>query len=154
MKLSIQLLAAVALTSLPATAMAQLTPFEDYTVSDSVSIVTTVRVNANMMGFYLEGIRNTWAASNDVAKELGQIEDYSIFISDLPNSGDFNLLLVVSFANTAALGPNQAQYEEFMREWGAANQEMATEVSTTVYPNIRELTGDYQMRELTFSPQE
>ena len=154
MKLSTTLLAAVALTSMPATAMAQLTPFEDYTVSDSVSIVTTVRVNANMMGFYLEGIRNTWAASNDVAKELGQIEDYSVFISDLPNSGDFNLLLVVSFANTAALGPNQAQYEEFMRAWGTANQEMATEVSTTVYPNIRELTGDYQMRELTFSPQE
>ena len=154
MKLSTKLLAAVALTSMPATAMAQLTPYEDYTVSDSVSIVTTVRVNANMMDFYLEGIRNTWAASNDVAKELGQIEDYSIFISDLPVSGDFNLLLVVSFANTAALGPNQAQYEEFMRAWGTANQEMATEVSTTVYPNIRELTGAYQMRELTFSPQE
>ena len=154
MKLSTTLLAAAALTSLPATAMAQLTPFEDYTVSDSVSIVTTVRVNANMMGYYLEGIRNTWAASNDVAKRLGQIEDYSIFISDLPNSGDFNLLLVVSFANTAALGPNQAQYEEFMREWGEANQEMATEVSNTVYPNIRELTGDYQMRELTLNPQE
>jgi hypothetical protein len=40
-----------------------------------------------------------------------------------------------------------------MREWGDANEEKSEEVSTTVYPDIREITGDYQMRRLTIKPQ-
>lgn len=152
MRISTKLLAAVALTSLSAPAMAQLTPYEDYTVSDTVSIVTTIRVHPNMMDHYLEGIRDTWVASNDVAQRLGHIQSYAIFISDLPNSGDFNLLLVTRFANTADLAPNRERYEAFMREWGTANEEASEEISTTVYPNIRDITGDYLFREVTMTP--
>jgi hypothetical protein len=148
-----KLLAVIALAIVSATSMARLTPYEDYTVSDTVSQVSTIRVKANMMDHYLEGIRDTWVASNEVAKRLGHIQDYEIYISDLPNSGDFNLLLVTIFANTADLAPNQERYKEFMREWGDANEEKSEEVSTTVYPDIREITGDYQMRRLTIKPQ-
>jgi hypothetical protein len=148
-----KLLAVIALAIVPATAMARLTPYEDYTISDTVSQVSTIRVKANMMDHYLEGIRDTWVASNEVAKRLGHIQDYEIYISDLPNSGDFNLLLVTIFANTADLAPTQERYKEFMREWGDANEEKSEEVSTTVYPDIREITGDYQMRRLTIKPQ-
>ena len=63
---------------------------------------------------YLEGIKQTWAASNDVAKELGQIEEYWIYRSDLPQSGDFNLLLVIKYANTADLAPNKERYDAFI----------------------------------------
>lgn len=149
----ITILAATALTALPAAAMAQLEPFTDYSVSDSVSIVTTVKVNSNMMDHYLEGLRRTWVASNEASKRLGQIEDYAIFASDLPNGGDFNLLLVVTFANTADLAPNRERYQAFMREWGERNREMSEEVTTTVYPNLREITGEYLMRQLTINPQ-
>lgn len=61
----------------------------------------------NMGGAYLEGITQTWAASNAVAKELGQIEDYWIYRSDLPQSGHCNLVLVIKFASTADLAPNK-----------------------------------------------
>ena len=44
---------------------------------------------------YLEGIAKTWVTTNEAAKKLGQIKDYEIFRSDLPQSGDFNLLLIV-----------------------------------------------------------
>lgn len=152
MNISARLLAAIALTGLSAPAMAQLNPYEDYTVSDTVSLVTTVRVHPNMMDRYLEGIRDTWVASNEVAQRLGQIQSYAIFVSDLPNSGDFNLLLVTRFANTADLAPNRERYEAFMREWGAANEEASEEISTTVYPNVRDITGDYLLRELTMTP--
>lgn len=143
------LLVIVALMILPATSMARLTPYEDYTLSDTVSLVSAIRVKPNMMDHYLEGIRDTWVASNEVAKRLGHIQDYEIYISDLPNSGDFNLLLVTIFANTNDLAPNQERYQTFMREWGAANEEQSEELSSTVYPDIREITGDYQMRRLT-----
>jgi len=76
-------------------ALADLDPYADYDVSDAVWSVTTVRVDSNMGDAYLEGIKSTWAAGNEVSKKLGQIESYSIFRSDLQDSGDFNLLLIV-----------------------------------------------------------
>jgi len=66
---------------------AQLKPYQDYTVSDSVSNVSTIKVKENMVEDYLQGIRNTWAASNAVAKRLGHMMDYKVYVSDLPNSG-------------------------------------------------------------------
>lgn len=138
--------------SLAAPASAQLKPYQDYVVSDSVSNLTTIRVKENMVEDYLQGIRNTWVASNAVAKRLGQMKDYHVYVSDLPNSGDFNVLLVTTFANTSDLAPNKARYEAFMRAWGAANEATTRTTTTTVYPNLRNITGEYLMREVTFLP--
>ena len=132
--------------------MAQLEPYTDYNVSDAVSSVTTVKVDANMMDNYLEGLRDTWVASNEVALKLGQIESYAIYASDLPASGDFNLLLVVRFADTEDLAPNKARYDAFMKAWGDANQKQSRQISATVYPNIRKITGEYLLRELKLPP--
>jgi hypothetical protein len=152
MQKAIQLLAAVLLAGFVSVASAQLRPYQDYTISDAVSTVTTVRVHANMQDKYLEGLRDTWVASNEVAKRLGYIKDYAIYASDLPASGDFNLLLVVRYRNTADLAPSRERYEAFMREWGEANEEKNKKFSSTVYPNIRDITGDYLMREITVKP--
>lgn len=138
--------------SLAAPAAAQLKPYEDYTVSDTVSQVVTVRVKENMVEDYLQGIRNTWAASSAVAKRLGHIKDYRIYVSDLPSSGDFNVVLVTEFANTSDLAPNKARYEAMMKAWGTANEAATRTTTTTVYPNIRSITGEYLMRQVTFAP--
>src|ERR1700730_16473632 len=100
-------------------AFADLEPWKDYTVSDGVWSVTTVKVHSNMGDAYLEGLKQTWIASNEVAKKLGQIEDYHIYRSDLADGGNFNLLLVVKFKSNEMLPPNKARYEAFMKEWGA-----------------------------------
>lgn len=139
-------------TAVSAPASAQLKPYEDYIVSDSVSNVTTVKVKENMVEDYLQGIRNTWIASNAVAKRLGHMKDYKVYVSDLPNSGDFNVILVATFANTSDLAPNKARYEAFMRAWGTANEASTRTTTTTVYPNLRTITGEYLMREVTFLP--
>lgn len=152
MKMSVYLLAIAAAFTFSAPAMAQLEPYRDYTLSDSVSSVTTVRVNANMIDNYLEGIRGTWVASNEAAKQLGHLQSYSVWVSDLPNSGDFNVVLIVNFANTSDLAPNRARYEAFMQRWGTANQAATRRTTTTVYPNLREITGEYLLREVTFLP--
>ncbi len=129
-------------------AAADLTPWEDYEVSEAVWSVSTIRVHPNMDDAYLEGIRKTWVASNEVAKKLGQIEDYAIYRSDLPQSGDFNLLLVVKFANTADLAPNRARYEAFMKEWGEAQAEETSEYAQQNYPAMRDITGQYYLRKI------
>lgn len=129
-------------------AWAQLEPYKDYNVSESVWHVTAVKVNANMTDHYLEGLRATWIASNKVAKELGHIEDFKILSSELPNSGEWNLLLMTKFKTTADFGPNKARYDAFMKAWGAANRDMVEE-KVKAYPNVREITGEYMVRELT-----
>ena len=139
----------IALITVSGAAFADLEPYKDYDVSDAVWSVTTVRVNANMDDAYLEGIKNTWATGNKVAQELGQIVSWSIYRSDLPQSGEFNLLLIVKFANTSDLAPNKARYDAFMKEFGEARSQESTEYAQKNYPAMRELTGQYLMREIT-----
>lgn len=132
-------------------AYADLEPWKDYTVSEAVWSVSTIKVHSNMGDAYLEGLKKTWVASNEVAKKLGQIEDYHIFRSDLEDSGSFNLLLVVKFKNTDALAPNKARYDAFMKEWGAERNKKSTEMSQRNYPAMREIVGEYQLREITLT---
>jgi len=130
-------------------AWADLTPWEDFEPSDAVYSVTTVKVDSNMGNAYLEGLRDTWIPGNKIAQELGQIESWRIFRSDLPESGDFNLILVVKFANTSDLAPNKAAYDAFMAKYTQEASDAATDYSQKNYPGMRELTGQYLMREIT-----
>ena len=138
--------------AISAPATAQLKQYTDYTLSDTVSNVSTIKVKENMVEDYLQGIRNTWVASNAVAKQLGQMKDYKVYVSDLPNSGEFNVMLVATFAKTDDLAPNKARYDAFMKAWGTANEAATRTTTTTVYPNLRDITGEYLMREVTFMP--
>jgi hypothetical protein len=144
-----QLLTTAVLCCFASVATADLEAWTDYDISEGLSNVTTVKVDSNMIDKYLEGLRDTWAPANDVAVKLGQIESYSIFVSELPNGGDFNVILVTRFKDSGSLQPNQADYEAFMKEWGEANQETTDRIVLT-YPDIREIVGEYNMREITF----
>lgn len=142
------LLAALLMLLLSQTAVAQLEPWTDYEVSKELWSITLVRVHPNLDDDYLEGIKETWVASNEVAKELGQIEDYSIYRSQLPQSGDVNLFLVVKFADSSQLEPNKERYDAFMKAWGEERQQKNREI-TKNYPAMREITGEYMVREIT-----
>jgi hypothetical protein len=144
-----QLLAGCILASFASIASADLDAWTDYDIAEGVSNVTTVKVDSNMIDKYLEGLKATWAPANDVAIELGQIESYSIFVSELANSGDFNVVLVTNMKNASDLQPNQADYDAFMKKWGEENQKTSDKIVLT-YPDIREITGEYLMREITF----
>ena len=144
-----QLLTGIVLAVFASIAMADLDAWTDYDIGAGVSNITTVKVDSNMIDKYLEGLRDTWAPANDAAKELGQIEGYSIFVSELPNSGDFNVVLVVDFKDSAALQPEKEKYDAFMKKWGEANRKKSDKIVLT-YPDIRHITGEYMMRESTF----
>jgi hypothetical protein len=139
---------ALLLTFFAQSALAQLEPYKDYDTSDELWNITFIKVHPNMGDDYLEGLKETWVASNKVAKELGQIEDFAIYRSQLESSGDVNLFLVTKFANSDQLEPNKAEYDKFMKAWGAANEERTREIVKD-YPGMREITGEYLVREIT-----
>mgnify|MGYP007113700272 CR=1 FL=1 len=143
------MLLGLVLSGVASVALADLEPWTDYTVSEGVTNVTTVKVDSNMIDKYLEGLSKTWAPANEIAKELGQIEGYWIHVSQLPNSGDFNVVLGIEFKDSAALQPDKAKYDAFMKKWGEENQKQSDEIVLT-YPDIREIVGEYNMRSVTF----
>jgi len=142
-------LVAIAIAFASSAAMADLEIYKDYTVSDAVYSVSTIKVKPHMVDAYLEGLKSTWVSSNATLKSLGQIEDYRIYVSDLPESGDFNVLLVVKFKNDEMLAPNKARYEAYMAKFGEAQAKAGTDKAKQDYPAMREITGDYRLREVT-----
>jgi len=142
------LLTALLLSLFSTAALAQLDPYTDYDISDELWNITLVQVDPNMGDDYLEGLRDTWVAANKVAKELGQIEDFFIFRSQLPQSGDANLFLVVKYPNSDSLDPNREEYDKFMKAWGEANESKTREI-TKNYPAMRKITGEYMTRKIT-----
>lgn len=140
-------LSTLLLLMVSSTALAQLEPWADYDVSDELWNITLVKVDPNMGDDYLEGLRDTWVAANKVAKELGQIEDFAIYRSQLPESGDVNLFLVVKYANSDQLDPNKEEYDKFMKAWGEANRDKTREI-TKNYPAMRNITGEYMVRKV------
>ena len=144
-----QLLSGIVLAGVASVAMADLEPWTDYDISEGITNVTTVKVDSNMIDKYLEGLSMTWAPANEVAKELGQIEGYWIHVSQLPNGGDFNVVLGVDFKDSAALQPDKAKYDASMKKWGEENQAKSDKIVKT-YPEIREIVGEYNMRSVTF----
>jgi hypothetical protein len=139
----------VALFLLAGSAWADLEPWDDYDISESVWSVTTVKVDSNLGDAYLEGLKKTWIPGNKVSKELGQIEEWAIYRSELPASGDFNLMLVVKFSKTEDLAPNKAEYQKWMKKFTREMSKETTEYSQKNYPGMREITGEYWMREIT-----
>ena len=144
-----QLLTAIILSSMASMALADFEPWTDYEVSEGITNVTTVKVDSNMIDKYLEGLSQSWAPANEIAKELGHIEGYWIHVSQLPNSGDFNVVLGIDFKDSAALQPDKAKYDAFMKKWGEANKERSDEL-VKMYPDIREIVGEYNMRSVKF----
>lgn len=143
------LLVGLSLSAFASIASADLEPWTDYEIDSQVSNVTTVKVDSNMVDKYLEGLRATWAPAMQVAVDLGQVESYSVYVSQLENSGDFNVVLVVRMESAADLQPTQDRYEAFMKQWGEENQKRSDEIVLT-YPEIRTITGEYLLREITF----
>ena len=126
---------------------AELEIYKDYDLGSEIISMTTVRIDPNMEDIYLEGLRESWVKAVRLQKKLGYIKDWKIYGSELPQSGDFNLVLMVIFEKSSDLEPNQEKYNTCMKSWGKANQDNSREVTKT-YPNVRTLTGEYRLREI------
>ena len=137
------------IVSLNVVAQDRLEMFKDYDLSKEVLSVTTVKVDPNMEDVYLAGLAKSWIKAVKIQKDLGHIKDWNIWASELPQSGDFNLVLTVTFESSQDLEPNKAKYDKFMKIWGEENQKISEETSAK-YPEVRELTGEYRLRKIIF----
>jgi hypothetical protein len=130
-------------------ASAQLQPWEDYEASDSVWIVTHVDLDPGSFGIYLEGLKSTWIAANEVAKELGQIKDYAIYANQFGAADEFDLVLVVELEGTEDIAPNRERYEKFLEAYGQANIDKGNKTVLELYNKIRRIQGNYLLRKIT-----
>jgi len=138
------------LLAINGSAAAQLRFGTDFTASDAVWSITHIKVKSNMMAYYLEGLKQTWIAANEVAKELGQIEDYAIYSSMLSEGGDYNLTLVIEFKDLAQYDSGRKNYKEFEE---ALNRRLAEEKRESIvkgYPEMRTIVGEHLVRKLDF----
>jgi len=140
-------LLATLLATVSVPGIAELKIFKDYDLGKEVYSMSTIKVDSNMGDVYLEGLRETWVKSNDIAKELGHIKDYAIYSSELPASGAFNLVLLVTYEDSENLEPNKARYNAFMKRWGEKREKESRAISAE-YPKVREIVGEYRLREI------
>jgi hypothetical protein len=136
----------LAMFATPATA--QLQPWQDYEASDSVWIVTHVDLDPGTFGIYLEGLKSTWIAGNEVAKELGQIKDYAIYANQFGGADDFDLVLVVELESTDDIAPNRQRYEEFLEAYTQAKIDEGNATVLELYNKIRRIQGTYLLRKI------
>ena len=129
-------------------ASAQLQPWEDFEPSESVWSITFVDLDPGTFGIYLEGLKSTWVAANEVAKELGQIEDYAIYSNQYASGDDFDLILVIKMASTDDTAPNRERYDEFMEAYGKANIDKGNETVLELYNKIRRIQGTHLVRKI------
>jgi hypothetical protein len=135
------------LISYSAVAKDRLEIYKDYDLGTEIKVITTVKVDPNMEDVYLAGLSQSWVKAVNIQKELGYIKDWKIYASELPVSGDFNLVLVITFENSADLEPNQKKYAAFMKKWSEKDQKESNAISAK-YPEVRTLTGEYRLREI------
>lgn len=135
--------------SLASSTAAQLKAWEDYEVSDSVWSLTMIKLDPGTQGIYLEGLKSTWVAANEVAKSLGHIEYYAIHANQAVAPGAFDLLLVIKYPSTEVIAPNRERYNAFMEAWGNENIDAINETVRNVFNEIREIQGEYMTREIT-----
>lgn len=144
---SLSLLALVAL-AFASSASAQLSPWEDYEPSEAVWSITTVKLEPGTFNIYLEGLKSTWVAANEIAKELGHVEDYAIYANQAVARGAFDLMLVIKYPNSDMTAPSRERYNEFMKAWGEENMDNSNETVRELYNEIREIQGEYMIREV------
>lgn len=129
---------------------ASLTYGEDYTFPDEVHHVVTVKVASNRVEHYLAGLSTGWTRGRELAKEMGMLKDYKIYVSELENSGDFNVMLVQIYENAAqrSMLEDPERMAAFRERMEAIQSKAESFEQSEGYTQIREINGDYLMREV------
>lgn len=140
--------AGVAATLAMATpAAAQMEVYEDYEPSSEVIEMTMVKVDEGQFETYLEGLKATWIAANEIQKKLGHIKGYAIY--GVPfGENEFNMVLTIRYPSDEMYAPSKARYMEFLEAYGKANIDRGGQTVLDLYNKIRTIQGTYMLREV------
>ncbi len=74
-------------------------------------------------------------------------------VSDLPESGDFNVALIITYKTVSAVRGSEAQYkkiDKYVRN-NIISEGESDKIVQNKYPNMRKIVGEYQGWTVTFT---
>ena len=124
--------------------------WKDYEPSERQIQLTVIDVQANYLDNYLVNLKRTWVRSVEVQKELGQIVDYGVFVSDGANSP--NVWLTIEYENMAAMEQTKEKYDAVnavLAERYGDDEEELDKISKG-YEEIRRLVDNQRINQVNF----
>ena len=124
--------------------------WKDYEPSERQIQLTVIDVQANYLDNYLVNLKSTWVRSVEVQKELGQIVDYGVFVSDGANSP--NVWLTIEYENMAAMEQTKEKYDAVnavLAERYGDDEEELDKISKG-YEEIRRMVDNQRINQVNF----
>ena len=124
--------------------------WKDYEPSERQIQLTVIDVQANYLDNYLVNLKRTWVRSVEVQKELGQIVDYGVYVSDGANSP--NVWLTIEYENMAAMEQTKEKYDAVnavLAERYGDDEEELDKISKG-YEEIRRMVDNQRINQINF----
>ena len=125
--------------------------WEDYEPSDQQIQLTVIDVQSNYLDNYLVNLKRTWVRSVEVQKELGQIVDYGVYVSDGANSP--NVWLTITYENMAAMQQSKEKWDavnDVLEERYGDDEEELDKISKG-YEEIRTMIDNQRINRVNFN---
>ncbi|MEL7190135.1 MAG: hypothetical protein AAGK17_11325 [Pseudomonadota bacterium] len=147
-KIRTMLAAATVAVVLPlaAPAAAQMEIYQNWEPAEEVTELTFVQVDQGQEEVYVEGLKSTWVAANEIQQEQGVISSFAIYM--VPYKEDYNMVLRITFPSGEMLEPNKERYLAFLEAFGKANIDQGNETVLELYNKIRKIQSVALLREV------
>ena len=113
-----------------------------------VTELTVIKVKANYMGNYMDGIEKTWVASTQIAKDMGKIVDYGVYV------GNNNYVyLTVQHESYASMDPSywsEEETDEFQEKFREIISQEDQTTTAQSYEDIREIVRVEMINQIIF----
>ena len=124
--------------------------WKDYEPSEQQVQLTVIDVKSNCLDDYLVNLKRTWVRSMEVQKDLGQVVDYGVWVSEGANSP--NVWLTITYENMAAMEQTKEKYDAMNAELEKryADDEDELEVISKGYEEIRTMVDNQRINQVNF----
>jgi len=125
--------------------------WKDYEPSEQQVQLTVIDVKSNYLDDYLVNLKRTWVRSMEVQKDLGQVVDYGVWVSEGANSP--NVWLTITYENMAAMEQTKEKYDAMNAELEKryADDEDELEVISKGYEEIRTMVDNQRINQVNFN---
>ena len=124
--------------------------WKDYEPSEQQVQLTVIDVKSNYLDDYLVNLKRTWVRSMEVQKDLGQVVDYGVWVSEGANSP--NVWLTITYENMAAMEQTKEKYDAMNAELEKryADDEDELEIISKGYEEIRTMVDNQRINQVNF----
>ena len=125
--------------------------WKDYEPSEQQVQLTVIDVKSNYLDDYLVNLKRTWVRSMEVQKDLGQVVDYGVWVSEGANSP--NVWLTVTYENMAAMEQTKEKYDAMNAELEKryADDEDELDIISKGYEEIRTMVDNQRINQVNFN---